>query len=421
MDRHAGNERQRALEKTLFVTFFGRFTLSRTRWRSPDAVSAPERSSRRLWTFLQYLCAFHQKGANQEELIEALWGDSEVVDPVGALKTILHRARALLEDMGFPDGKQILLYRRGRYSWSSDLEFHMDTEELDRLYARFATAPADSLPEVLAFLPQYDGDFLPNTEETWALSLRTFYHTRYLQISLGAANLLRAQGRFGEAIGLCRTATTLDPYDERCQLLLIRLLYDSGAAQAALRHYSTVSELYMDQLGVSPSPEMLALYQDISKAGRGERLELHTLREQLLEKGHVTGPFFCEYAVFQDIYRLIARSMPRSGDMTQLALLTITESAIGPMDAKQRIAAMEALRDSGLSMLRPGDVVTRAGPSQVLLLLSSTTRERAEAALHRILSAFEHTLIGKRVGVQISLLPVLAAGTGEEKETESHV
>lgn len=405
----------------MYVTFFGRFTLSRTCWGPPDSVAVRGRSSRRLWAFLQYLCAFHQKGAGQEELIDAVWGETEVVDPMGALKTILHRARMLLEEMGFPDGKKILLYRRGRYSWSPEVEFHMDTEELDRLCARFAAAPEESLQEVLEFLPRYEGDFLPNAEESsWALSLRTFYHTRYLQISWGAANLLRAQGRLDKAIDLCRTATTLDPYDERCQLLLIRLLYDSGATQAALRHYSTVSELYMDQLGVSPSPEMAALYQEISKAGSGERLELPAVRGQLLEKRRVKGPFFCEYAVFQDIYRLIARTIPRSGSTAQLALLTITENTGGPMEARQRSAAMEALKDYGLSMLRPGDVVARIGPSQVLLLLPSTSREKAETALRRILAAFEGTLAGKRVGVRTSLLPVLPAGVQEGEGLESY-
>lgn len=410
------------MEKILYVTFFGRFTLSRTRWGTPGAVTAQGRFSRRLWAFLQYLCAFHQKGASQEELIDAIWGNSEVVDPVGALKTILHRARTLLEEMGFPDGKKVLLYRRGRYSWSSEVELRLDTEELDRLCAQFAVEPEKSLPEVLEFLPRYEGDFLPNTEEySWALSLRTFYHTRYLQLSWGAAKLLQGQGRFDKAIAICRTATTLDPYDERCQLLLIRLLHDSGATQAALRHYSTVSELYMDHLGVSPSPEMLSLHQDISKAGSAETLELDAVREQLLERGGVKGPFFCEYAVFQDIYRLTARAMPRSGDMAQLALLTIKENIGGPLEARQRAAAMKALKDSGLRMLRPGDVAARVGPNQILLLLPSTSRERAETALRRILSEFGQTLIGKSAGIQVSLLPVLAADAHEEKGRERDV
>lgn len=411
-----------ASQQTLYVTFLGRFTLSGA---APDTLvaTAPGRSSRRLWAFLQYLCAFHQKETTQEELIDALWGETEVADPVGALKTILHRARALLERLGFPDGKKVLLYRRGRYFWSPNVELRLDTEELDRLYAGFSTAPGEVLPEVLEFLPKYEGDFLPDlVEDSWALSLRTFYHTRYLHLAWGAAKLLQSRGRLDEAIGVCRTATTLDPYDERCQLLLIRLLHSSGAVQAALRHYSAVSGLYMDQLGVSPSSEMLALYQEISRAGDSERLELSAIQALLLERGDIRGPFFCEYAVFQDIYRLVARSMARSGAEAQLVLLTINERGGGPLDPRQRSAAMETLRAAGLSLLRPGDVAARTGPGQMLLLLPATSRERAGAALGRILDAFGHTPVGMSVQIQTDLLPVLPThrNTPEHKGGKQH-
>lgn len=405
--------------KTIYVTFFGRFALSCAPWGTPGTIVAQGRASRRLWSFLQYLCAFHQKGASQEELIDAIWGEAEVTDPVGALKTILHRARTLLEELGFPDGKKLLLYRRGYYSWAPEVEFCLDTEELDRLYAGFAAAPEETLPMVLEFLPRYEEDFLGGTEgSSWALSLRTFYHTRYLQLSWGAAKLLQAKERFDEAIGICRTATTLDPYDERCQLLLIRLLHACGTVQAALRHYRTVSELYMNQLGVSPSPEMLALYQDICRAGSGEKLELDGVREQLREKGNTKGPFFCEYAVFQDMYRLTARSISRSGGEAQVALLTLEEDVEVPLDAIQRSAAMAALRDKGLSGLRAEDIVGRVNPSQLLLLLRSASRQDAENALKRILSSFERTLVGKSVGIQVSLLPVLPADGWEEGGAE---
>lgn len=401
---------EQILENTLYITFFGRFTLSRTRRGESCAAAEPGRASRRLWTFLQYLCAFHQKGASQEEIIEAVWEDGEVANPAGALKTILHRARTLLEGLGFPDGKKILLYRHGRYSWSPDVEFHMDTEELDRLYAAFATSPQDALPGVLEFLPRYEGDFLSGVDEgSWALSLRTFYHTRYLHLSWAAADLLRTLGRFDEAIGICRAATTLDPYDERCQLLLIRLLHISGTTQTAMKHYSTVSELYMNQLGVSPSPEMQALFRDISKAGGAEDLNLHVLREELREAPPVKGPFFCEYAVFQDIYRLMTRRLRRFPNTAQLVLLTITGRGVLPLDAQQRAAAMEALQEAGLSVLRPGDVAARVGPTQVLLLLPDTSQENAQTALQRVLDAFAGTLIGKRAAIQVNLLPAMSA------------
>ena len=90
------------MKKSLYVTFFGEFTLSCSKLDKPAAAHG--QSSRRVWTFLQYLCAFHQRGVSQEDIIEAVWGEAEVADPVGALKTILHRARMVLE--GLQEGIQ---------------------------------------------------------------------------------------------------------------------------------------------------------------------------------------------------------------------------------------------------------------------------------------------------------------------------
>lgn len=109
------------MQQALCVTFFGGFTVSCP--EGERVISEQERASQRLWSFLEYLCAFHQNGVGQEELIGAIWEDGEeAADPVGALKTTLHRARAILEELGFPDGKQVLLYRRGRYFWAPELE-----------------------------------------------------------------------------------------------------------------------------------------------------------------------------------------------------------------------------------------------------------------------------------------------------------
>ena len=71
-------------------------------------------------------------------------------------------ANAILEELGFPDGKQVLLYRRGRYFWAPELELRTDAEELEELYTAFSAAPDRALSAVLEFLPRYQGDFLPN-------------------------------------------------------------------------------------------------------------------------------------------------------------------------------------------------------------------------------------------------------------------
>lgn len=395
------------MKQVLCVTFFGGFTMFCP--GGERVISEQERASQRLWSFLEYLCAFHQNGVSQEELIEAIWEEGEeAADPVGALKTTLHRARAILEELGFPDGKQVLLYRRGRYFWAPEL--HTDAEELEALYAAFADAPDKALPAVLNFLPRYQGDFLPNAAgSSWTLPLRTYYHSRYLRLSYDAANRLWELGRLDEAISVCRQAATLDPYDERCQLLLMRLFHASGATQTALRHYSQVSKLCMDQLGVAPSPELVAFYQEIARIDTSVELDLRIIRRRLLEEEPAEGAFICEYAVFRDIYRLMARGMYRSGQVVQLCLLTVLERDGSCPETKRSAAVMAEVEQSCLSRLRSEDVASRLNANQYLLLLPTASYENAERVLRRGLDAFKGTLLGRTVAVRTSLLPILPA------------
>lgn len=241
------------------------------------------------------------------------------------------------------------------------------------------------------------------------MSLRTYYHTRFLQLSCDAANRLWELGRLDDAISVCRQAATLDPYNERSQLLLMRLLHAAGATQTALQHYSQVARMYVDQLGAPPSSEMVEFYQEIARVDASVELDLRILRGQLLEEEPARGAFLCEYAVFRDIYRLMAREMQRSGRVVQLCLLTIQERNGKYPGTRRAAAAMAELEKSCLTRLRSEDVATRLNVNQCLLLLPTASYENARKVLRRGLDGFYRTALGKTVEVQTSLLPVLPA------------
>lgn len=177
-------------------------------------VTEQESTSRRLWTFLQYLLTYSARNVTQEELIEVLWGDSDISDPVNTLKTLLHRARNMLESLGLPDGKRVLLYRRGVYSWSPELNLQTDIDEFDRLSAQFSAASRspEGLDAAIRAVALYQGDFLPSASGSpWAISLRTHYHSRFLQLCGEAANILQSMGSSDRALELARAATAMDP------------------------------------------------------------------------------------------------------------------------------------------------------------------------------------------------------------------
>ncbi len=391
--------------ETLYVNLLGSFTL----YRDPNGpiISEERSTSKILWAFLQYLLVFHDREVSQEELIDILWGDGSSSNPVNTLKTLLHRSRLLLEELGFPDGKKVLLYRRGIYSWSKDVNLILDTERFDSLY----TSAENCLSNGKAAIQLYQGDLLPKVSGTpWALSLRTYYHGRFLKLCREIASSLMLEKHYDQVIDVCNRAIFVDPYDEHCHLMLMKALNATGQQQLALQHYSEMADLFMKQLGVSPSSDLLNFYRDMLKSTHEVELDLHVIRDQLLEKSPLYGAFYCELGVFQDIYRIEARNASRSGQCVQLIMLTVkSESRTAQGERFHINTAMQELYTAIQKNLRSGDVFTRFSSTQYLLLTPSVSYENGLKIIDRVLTAYGDSLSSHTVSVDYSLLPVLAA------------
>ena len=315
-------------ENVLYVTLLGRFSLRRSTPEQDFELTEQDSTSKRLWTFLQYLAVFHQRGVSQEELIDVLWGDGDSSNPTNTLKTLLHRSRGAVEKLGYPDGKQVLLYRRGTYTWNPDILLELDIERFDQMCDQAGDgSEAQRLDTALRAIDLYRGDFLPNAAgNPWAVSLRTYYHNKYIKLCYDTAHTLLEQERYDEAVRICQGATMVDPYDEDAHILLMQALSASGAQPAAIQHYTYVTNMLMDQLGVAPSEAMTQLYRELTKADMSIELDLNVIRDKLLETRQQSGAFFCEYGVFQDIYRLEARSAIRSGRIVDKRSDNISET-----------------------------------------------------------------------------------------------
>lgn len=409
------------VHNSIYVSVLGKFSIQRMvdGKGGSEVVQSLENIPQRQRNFLQYLCVFHDKEVSQEELIDALWEtDMDVQDPVNTLKNTLYRTRLLLEELGFSDGKKLLLYRRGFYTWAPELSITLDAEEFDRLYEQYNAAPDThlGLQAALRALELYNGDFLPGaTDALWTVSPRTYYHGQYLKLAREAAARLYKQGRLKEATELCRTATTADPYDEELQLLMLQVLHDSGLTQTAVQHYDKISKMFMEQLGVTPSTELAEFYYKLTQNDETQELNLSVIRTQLLENEPVEGAYFCEYFVFQNMYRLMARSTLRTGQAIQLAMTVLFDRDGEPLPTKRCTEAMDALHSAIYRVLRTGDIFTRYSRNQYLIMLPSSSHENAAMALERMLATYRRSLSGMTTQVQYSILPVLAPGEGGSK------
>ncbi len=362
-------------------------------------------SSKKLWSFLEYLLAFRDRTIPQEEIIDVLWNNTEVSNPANTLKTLLHRARHTIEELGFPDGKRVILYRRGTYSWNSDISVTVDTEQFEALAD---DGEQDRLHSALAAIDLYKGDFLPKaSHEPWVVSLRVYYHSKYLNLCSEAAELLAELAKYDELMDLCRKAILVDPYDERMHLWLMQAMIATGAQQAAIQHYNYVIGLFMEQMGVTPSEELTALYRQLIRSSKSVEMDLRVIQKNLTEENPYTGPYYCEYAIFQDVYRLSARTAVRTGQIVQLAMLSIEDSRGKPLSAKQIGIAAERVREVISTGLRQGDAFTRFSATQYLLLLPCATYEDGDKVLKRLVADFRRAYPKVNIQLQYSVLPLM--------------
>lgn len=410
-----------AENKTLYITMLGQFSLRYPTEDGLGIVTDQGGVSWRLMTFLQYLCFFHNRAVTQDEIFDLLWSDIDSTNPTNTTKTLLHRSRLLLEELGLEDGKKALRYRRGLYSFDPELPIWMDTDEFEALCESFYTEQSGEagLNAARQAITMYHGDFLPNAAgSAWLLSPRTYYRTKYLRLCCDTAAVLRDMGHMDEAIKICRLATAQDPYNEPCHQMIMRLLWDSGTKQEAIQYYSDVSNLFMAQLGVVPSEEMSSLYRELSSGNESgvPELDLRNILAGLQDTRRKAGVLFCEYSIFQDIYSFLIRLVLRSGQVAQLALITLLDVEGGILPQSRRVVAMDELHKTIDACCRSEDVCTQLSASQYLLLLPSASYENGNAVIKRILLAYHKTLIGKTTSAKCSTISAFAA---EQNKTVS--
>lgn len=148
--------------------------------------------------------------------------------------------------------------------------FWLDVTEFQRNLAQGTGNPQ----ALVAAVDLYRDDFLagftlpdcPQFDE-WQ-----FFQRESLRQALASAlerlvSILSSRNDYETAVPYARRWLALDPLHEPAHYQLVQLYAQAGQRTAALRHYDQCRQTLENELGISPSPETRALYEDI-KAGR---------------------------------------------------------------------------------------------------------------------------------------------------------
>lgn len=110
----------------------------------------------------------------------------------------------------------------------------------------------------------YRGELLPgDLYDDWFMPMRERYRTDFVAAMLRLVELLMEADDPCEAAVYARRALVVDPYREDLYQALIRCQITAGQRSAAIETFITCKTQIAEQLGLDPSPDTTALYQEI--------------------------------------------------------------------------------------------------------------------------------------------------------------
>ena len=390
--------------EALNVQMLGGFSIS-TRTKQ---ISDRDNRSRKMWILLAYLIYHRHRIILQEELIELLWGEDEQgANPVGALKTMFHRVRMMLDKLWPSAGHELILSQGGGYVWNSAIPMSLDIAEFESLCRKEHVVGESMQQSDFQALQLYQGDFLTHmSSESWVIPIAAYYHNCYMQSLLRVLPVLLEDGRCSEAAQLCRTASVVEPYDESIHGYLMQALLYMGDQRGAAMIYKQFSERLYSNFGIMPTEEIRALYYEAIKTTNDHAIPIEVLREQLREENPRAGALICEYDFFRVLYRAMARSMARSGMAAHIALFSIVGEMNGELTKRKLQGAMNMLEDQIRCSLRRGDVAAACSVSQYVVMLPSANYENSCVVCERIIKAYYRKHPHSDANIQYAVYPL---------------
>jgi len=365
-------------------------------------VTAHLKSSSKICKLLQYLISRRHTTVSQEELIDVFYGSEREINPSNAVRTLVSRARSALANSGVRNAEDLILSKSGRYAWNNNLRCVVDAEEFEALCRKANSSKKREkrrrrLDLLLEAASLYKGDFLPDSAgEMWVILLAGRYRSLYVTCVHEALRLLAEAGRDPEAEELCAKALRLEPFDETILEYHLRALLKTGKQAKALEEYNKMETMYYDVLGVNFSDSLRELYSSLQFSEPDAELPMEDVLKEWFAGNDSPGAYYCDLSVFKAMCYIETRTAARSG-RTAYIVRFVTKHDPGAKGGD----VMKRLGQAIPGNLRTGDLFTRSGANQYMLLLHHLTYENCKIVVSRILSSLNSKYLPKIVSASI--------------------
>lgn len=376
------------MNNTFNIRMFGSFTLT----KGEQTISDQDNHSRKMWCLLAYLICFRNKRISQNELFSALWENSDdTANPSNVFKVLLHRTRTLLNQLEPNLGKQFIQCKNGEYFLNPDIVFTLDISEFEQAIqkAEESESTTDKIRYYKDALSIYKGDFLGKfADETWSISLSTYYHNIYTDTVSELLNLYEQTKQYEEVVSLCRSICSSDNYEEVFYIHYLTNLLRLEQYQEAIRIYETLRETLYSEFGILPSPELQALFRNARQGLLTDLIDISDIPGIMNQNAKEHQALYCDIDIFKQIYQFSSRGLERNGGTYHLILMNITDISDKPLAKRSLSICVDHMKDLLCSLLRCGDIISMCSPSQFVVLLPNANYENTEKVVNRIESIF---------------------------------
>ncbi len=369
--------------KILQVKMFGNFSVLY------DSVSVIDGKSKgnKVVSLLKYFLCHKNTMISQTHLLKELLISDDDFNAISILKNIVYRLRKMFDAVGID--KSCIIYRKNAYGFFPDFEVDIDVHKFEELVEEIHNADIKENTKIfntcLKAMELYKGDFLPFSEELWVAEYSIKYKNMFTFCLRTAFRIVSESGEYIKLSSHLKNGIALFPYDDDIACMHIYALYKLNLKKDAIREYDRITEILYNDLGISPSAKLTELHMEITSGLNNTAHSMDDVRASIAEGEYKHGAYYCNLAVFSNIYSFVVRHMQRSGQSIYLMLCTISlTDGTAPAKGEELTKAAESFHKAVIKACRRGDVYTRYSSAQFLIMLPEINRENCDVVAQRI-------------------------------------
>ncbi|MFV0361935.1 MAG: bacterial transcriptional activator domain-containing protein, partial [Suipraeoptans sp.] len=236
----------------------------------------------------------------------------------------------------------------------------------------------------------YKGEFLSLFAHHSGVMFRNnYYGNLYVKCTNMMCFHLNNKEDFQGVSDLCDKALELSPStDETLHKQKIFALINLDKIQTALDYYYSILSMFNTNHGLDITDSMTDVYEAILNHMPNQYQTLNSLDETLRSKKVLSGSFFCNFDIFQNIYQINLRSARRAKSRFYLVLLSLDEEGETSHATNSMKEEMDILHTVMQKKLRTNDVYTKSSICQYSLIVNSPNESGAEIIKNRIVESY---------------------------------